>query len=114
MGMWPRFLFLLVLNNLAWCCMEAGFPPCVPGPPAHLASSLSSRHPEEDGAHSSRGEGAVVKDTKATELSCSLSQAGFLGRLIPLSPVCLGYGGGGKERGTGPAPGLGLGGPQQR
>lgn len=50
MGMWPRFLFLLVLNNLAWCCMEAGFPPCVPGPPAHLASSLSSRHPEEDGA----------------------------------------------------------------
>lgn len=34
MGIWPHVLFLLFPNNLAWCCMETGFPPCPPGPSA--------------------------------------------------------------------------------
>lgn len=37
MGIWPRFLFPLVPNSLAWCCTETGFPPRAPGPPAHPA-----------------------------------------------------------------------------
>lgn len=109
MGVWPRFLFLLFPNNLAWCSMETGFPPCAPGPPAHLASSLSSRRPEEDRAHSSRGEGAAVKDTKGTELSCFPFSSRVPGTPhASLSTVRLGCGGGGKERGTGTSPRFGF------
>lgn len=56
-----------------------------------------------------RGEGAAVKDTKGTELSCFPFSSRVPGTPhASLSTVRLGCGGGGKERGTGTSPRFGF------
>lgn len=108
MAVWPRFLLLLFPNNLAWCCMETVFLP------AHLGRlprpglfPVSSQHPEEDSAPSSRGEGAAVHRHKGSRafLFPFLKQ-GCWGAFTPLLTVLLAVEEG-KERGTGTSPRFG-------
>lgn len=96
MGVWPRFLFLLFPNKLAWCCIETGFPPCPPGPPAHPASSCLYSTPRKTVPTAAAGRGLWSKDTKGVELSC-FSFSSRVPGAPHLSPqVWLGCGGGGK------------------
>nr|KAF6363162.1 hypothetical protein mPipKuh1_010159 [Pipistrellus kuhlii] len=112
MGIWPRFLFPLVPNSLAWCCMETGFPPRAPVPPAHPPlpcphSALRRRCPQQP-----RGGGCGQRQEGSGAFLFPFLKR-FLGRLIPLSTVGLGCGGG-KEGEQGAAPGLGSRRAQQR